>query len=298
VLTLPDRSGGRRALAPKPELEPRPFELVRTAQAMELPEPPKPKSQRIAELKPRDPESTELSAAPVEIAATATTAPKPAPAAKPMATPGAIVDLDERDALIMTAAAAGPTSTPGAVVDPAVRDALVQTATAASETVVAPVETPQRPEPVASLSENSAWRRIRGNMVIVDADETLGHYGEWLEVSVTRLRSLNKLRKGQSLRMGQRVKLDFAHVSAEAFLQRRIEYHKSISDDFFGSYEVVSVKDHRVRPGESIWQISTQTYGVPTWLIHRYNPDADLNRLTPGSKLIVPVVQALAPSQG
>jgi nucleoid-associated protein YgaU len=137
------------------------------------------------------------------------------------------------------------------VVDPAVRDRLIQSAMATTSEAAA--EAPQKRQAVAQLSENSPWRRIRGNMVVVDADETLGHYAEWL-----------------------------------------IEYHKGIADDFFGSYEVVSVKDHRVRPGESIWQISTRTYGVPTWLIHRYNPDADLTRLTPGSKLVVPVVQALA----
>jgi membrane-bound lytic murein transglycosylase D len=146
------------------------------------------------------------------------------------------------------------------------------------------------------LSEDSPWRRISGNTIVVDADETIGHYANWLEVPTTRLRSLNKIRKGGSLRMGQRIKLDFKRISAEQFLQRRIEYHKGIAEDFFGSYEVVSVKEHRVRPGETIWNISTRTYGVPTWLIHRYNPDADLTRLSPGSKLVIPVVQEVTAS--
>jgi peptidoglycan lytic transglycosylase D len=147
--------------------------------------------------------------------------------------------------------------------------------------------------PVAYLSADSPWRRIRGDTIIVDADETLGHYAEWLQIPTQRLRKLNSMRYGRSLRMGERIKLDFSRVSAASFLEQRIEYHKGIAEDFFGSYEVVSVKDHRVRRGDSIWQLSTRTYGVPAWLIHRYNPDADLTQLIPGSKLLIPVIQAV-----
>jgi hypothetical protein len=32
---------------------------------------------------------------------------------------------------------------------------------------------------------------------------------------------------------------------------------------------------------------------VPTWLIHRYNPDVDLAKLTPGTRLAIPVVEKL-----
>jgi hypothetical protein len=35
-------------------------------------------------------------------------------------------------------------------------------------------------------------------------------------------------------------------------------------------------------------------YSVPSWLIRRYNPDLDLRRLAPGTRLVIPVVRPSA----
>ena len=145
--------------------------------------------------------------------------------------------------------------------------------------------------PVPELPDDSPWRSVEGNRVLVDADETLGHFANWLEVSAQRLRNLNGLRYGRPLQIGQRLKLDFSRVDASTFLRRRTEHHKAIEEDFLSGYEINGTTEHTVRRGDSIWELSHKKYRVPTWLIRRYNPDQDLISLTPGTKLQIPAVE-------
>jgi membrane-bound lytic murein transglycosylase D len=202
---------------------------------------------------------------------TAIAAVPPAPAAKPETAPE----------VTLTAPAIAlpePTAVPEPAPAPAPEPVPVAAATA-----------PAPPSPGA----DSRLRRVDDSRIVVDAGETLGHYAEWLEVSASRLRALNKLRAGRSLQIGQRLLLDFSRVGPDAFLQRRIEYHKGIEEDFFGSFRVTGTLEHRMRSGESLWVLSHRVYAVPTWLIQRYNPDVDLARLTPGTTLLIPVTEKL-----
>ncbi len=144
-----------------------------------------------------------------------------------------------------------------------------------------------------ALPQDSPWRRVDGDQIIVDADETLGHFADWLNVSTQRLRDLNALSYGRGLRIGQRLKLDFRSVNSTDFLERRMEYHKGIEEDFLTAFRVAGTVEHQLRRGDSIWALSRETYRVPTWLIRRYNPDADLVRLVPGQRLQIPVIESL-----
>lgn len=143
---------------------------------------------------------------------------------------------------------------------------------------------------VAPLGEDSPWRRIDGEWVIVDSSETIGHLADWLQVSPSHLRRLNKLSSKRQLRLGQRLRLDFSRVTPSEFLERRLEHHKGIEEDFFRFYQVSGTVDHTLRRGETLWTISRKTYAVPMWLIHRYNPEVDLARFVPGTTLKIPVV--------
>ena len=147
--------------------------------------------------------------------------------------------------------------------------------------------------PVPDLPDGSPFRQIVDGRVRVDTGETLGHFSEWLGVPVSRLRRLNKLSQRASIHMGQWLELDFSRVSAEAFAERRTEYHKGVEEDFFGSYKVTGTVEHRLARGESLWILSHRIYAVPTWLIQRYNPDVDLTRLAPGTRLQIPVIEGL-----
>jgi membrane-bound lytic murein transglycosylase D len=94
--------------------------------------------------------------------------------------------------------------------------------------------------------------------------------------------------------MGRRLRLDFSRVTPDRFLSRRMEFHKGIEEDFFGSYRVEGTVEHTLRRGESLWELSHRVYSVPSWLIRRYNPDLDLRRLAPGTRLVIPVVRPSA----
>ena len=91
----------------------------------------------------------------------------------------------------------------------------------------------------------------------------------------------------------QRLRLDLSRVDPATFLERRMEYHKGIEEDFLSAYRVAGTVEHELRRGDSIWQLSHETYRVPSWLIRRYNPSSDLTKLIPGETLQIPVVESL-----
>jgi membrane-bound lytic murein transglycosylase D len=209
--------------------------------------------------------------------------------------PAVLVEPDDDDAVGAVDPGAGETEEAEAPeVVALVEPDLAETPDSALAPPDAPVETPDG-APVAlavpGMSADSPWRRIDNDAVMVDALETLGHFAEWLELPADRLRRLNNLSPRRPLRLGQRIRLDFSRVPREVFLERRLEYHKGVEEDFFGSFRVTGTIDHVLRPGETLWTLSHKTYAVPTWLIHRYNPDVDLARLTPGLRLVIPVVE-------
>ncbi len=134
---------------------------------------------------------------------------------------------------------------------------------------------------------------LRNQTVQVEPEETLGHFAEWLQVPTQRLRNLNGLRYGQNLRVGQRIKLTFENVSPEVFERLRTEYHRGIQEDFFANFRIDGVQTHTVRRGETIWVLCNRIYEVPYWLVKKYNPERDLQRLKPGDQLVIPLVGAL-----
>jgi len=146
------------------------------------------------------------------------------------------------------------------------------------------------PAPVRRRTEPlSEW-------IHVDADETLGHYATWLEISTRRLRELNGLRPSQDIHIGQRIRLSYERVSAEEFQRRRDEYQRSVEEDFFSSYTVDSLQTHKVGRGQNIWEICNDIYQVPIWLVAKYNPERDLSRLNPGDTLSIPAVLPINPA--
>ncbi|NIV76545.1 MAG: LysM peptidoglycan-binding domain-containing protein [Gammaproteobacteria bacterium] len=149
---------------------------------------------------------------------------------------------------------------------------------------------------VPARASDSRWRRIDGKWIVVDAEETLGHYADWLQIPTQRLRNLNGLPFGRPVRMGRRLRLDFSRVSPETFHERRLAYHKAIEEDFLGSYRITGVTDHTLRRGENLWELSFQVYEVPPWLLYRFNPDTDLTHLRPGTRLTIPVIEPQATS--
>jgi LysM repeat protein len=126
--------------------------------------------------------------------------------------------------------------------------------------------------------------------ITVQAEETIGHYAEWLEVRASRLRELNGMRASTPLVIGRQRKLDFSRVTPEVFEQRRLEYHRTLQEEFLDAFEVTGSQQYVLRKGDTLWQVARQRFEIPMWLLVQYNPDLDFGALSPGTSLVIPVV--------
>lgn len=132
-----------------------------------------------------------------------------------------------------------------------------------------------------------------GRTVVVLSDETIGHFADWLNLPVHRLRSLNGLRPHEDIYVGQRILVNFSKVTVDEFRRRRIEYHQGIREDFFQRFRVDSVRTHQIAPGENVYSLCKEVYDVPYWLVVDYNVGKNLQKLRPGDTVRIPVVSAI-----
>ena len=161
----------------------------------------------------------------------------------------------------------------------------------------------------AALPESLAFQRAEGASLFQDLDlhsqetagrraeliaaygETLGHYAEWTGVSTEALRRLN----GSNLsviRPGERIAVPLTRVSAEDFLQKRIEYHHGREEDFYSVYAVTELSKVRVRRGDTAWSIA-QSNSVPMWLFYQNNPTLINGALQAGMTVLVPMIEEI-----
>jgi hypothetical protein len=125
----------------------------------------------------------------------------------------------------------------------------------------------------------------------VEVEETLGHYAEWLGVTAWEIRRLNGFPYGKAIRIAQQIKIPLHRVSKEEFEEKRYEYHKELSEDFFASYRVEKVKFYYIKKGDTIWNLSLEEFEIPLWLIKKYNINLDFNTLVPSQKLLIPIIE-------
>jgi membrane-bound lytic murein transglycosylase D len=150
---------------------------------------------------------------------------------------------------------------------------------------------PGAARPSVPVPDPSNYAVTPDERVTVQAEETLGHYAEWLEVSASRLRRINGMQFDTPLVIGRQKKLDFSRVTPEVFEQRRLEYHRTLQEEFFEAYSVSGTRTHVLRRGDSLWYLANRRYEVPMWLLRQYNPDLDFGALHPGTRLVVPVIE-------
>jgi membrane-bound lytic murein transglycosylase D len=148
-------------------------------------------------------------------------------------------------------------------------------------------ESPIEPSP-GLLADPSEYTVASNGTILVQTNETLGHYAEWLGLRASRLRKINGLRFEEPVVVQQRLRLDFSSVTPEDFERIRVEYHRSLQSDFFAEWEIEGTLIHRVGPGDSLWVLSTRRFDVPIWLLRQYNPDLDFDALSAGTQLTIP----------
>jgi len=127
-------------------------------------------------------------------------------------------------------------------------------------------------------------------MVTASVDESLGHYAEWLNTSVNKIRSVNGWIHGINLNQKIKIPLKNQNASLEQFKARRLEYHMALEEDFYNQYQVVEAKYRDVKYGDTLWGICNRDEEIPVWLLMKYNPDINLQPLKTKTRLSIPVI--------
>jgi membrane-bound lytic murein transglycosylase D len=127
-------------------------------------------------------------------------------------------------------------------------------------------------------------------IVTASVDESLGHYAEWLNTSVNKIRSVNGWIHGINLNQKIKIPLKNQNSSLEQFKARRLEYHMALEEDFYNQYQVVEAKYRDVKYGDTLWGICNRDEEIPVWLLMKYNPDINLQPLKIKTRLTIPVI--------
>ncbi|MEX2332668.1 MAG: LysM peptidoglycan-binding domain-containing protein, partial [Pseudohongiella sp.] len=144
---------------------------------------------------------------------------------------------------------------------------------------------------VRALSADPSDYSVADNASVeVQASETLGHFADWLDVPTQTLRDLNQLSFGQTLIIGERLRMDFSNVNQDEFELRRRQFHVAQQENFFRNYRIQDLARHELAANENIASIARQRYSVPLWLLRQYNPELDFSRVRVGQEIVFPVV--------
>ncbi|NOX36899.1 MAG: transglycosylase SLT domain-containing protein [Calditrichaeota bacterium] len=120
--------------------------------------------------------------------------------------------------------------------------------------------------------------RVKGDFIYVFPEETLGHYAEWLQIPIQRLRAINGLQGRSRIFVGQQLRLDFSRVSREQFLSKRVAYHAKLLRKYLSPNVQYRLVEHQIQEGETLWSLAHKKYKFPVNLLLYFN---DLNKLKP-----------------
>lgn len=125
--------------------------------------------------------------------------------------------------------------------------------------------------------------------IIVEVDETLGHFADWLGIGNARgLQQANNIQFATGLRLGQRLVLpNLTPATVARFEQLRTEYHQVLSETLKQHFELVGIDNYQIQSGDSLPQMSRQK-DFPLWLIYRLNPDLKSTGLVAGKTIKLP----------
>ncbi len=147
------------------------------------------------------------------------------------------------------------------------------------------------PTPFNLLADPSDYLVGPDNTIEVQFGETLGHYADWLDIRAQQIRVLNRLRFGEALPIHSRLRLDFSRVTQPLFERQRIDFQRSIQERYFSEREIVGSFTHKLKRGDSIWDLAHQRFNIPLWLLQQYNPDIDFETASAGTEIIAPILE-------
>jgi membrane-bound lytic murein transglycosylase D len=80
-------------------------------------------------------------------------------------------------------------------------------------------------------------------------------------------------------------------VTPAQFEELRIAYHRALQEEFFEQYQITGSDKHKIRRGQSVWNLAKSTYKIPLWLLRQYNPELDIDRVKPGTIVTFPKIE-------
>ena len=95
------------------------------------------------------------------------------------------------------------------------------------------------------------------------------------------------------MRIGHKLKLDFANSSHEKFESQRRDYHRQLQAAYFASHRISGTQVHVARAGDSLWNLTHRFGDLPAWLLQQYNPDVAFDELRAGTQIVLPRVEDL-----
>lgn len=131
------------------------------------------------------------------------------------------------------------------------------------------------------------------HFIVVEAEETLGHYADWLGIgSVAAIKELNGLGVNELVTIGEQLQLPVDTDEQKAtFERKRQEYHRVLVEEFKENYRVRTVDNYEVRRGDSAWRLASR-FELPLWVLTRYNPELRSRTPVAGDMLKVPKVES------
>ena len=146
-------------------------------------------------------------------------------------------------------------------------------------------------EPVAE-AEPAEVEAPRATGIEVRSGENLVLLARWAGSSVEAIAELNGLDVSEPLFPGQGLLIPSGDLLADEALARARE---DFSTERLNRYlerrgGLLAVEEHRVRTGETAWGIAHRQRGIPSWVLAAYNADSDLDHLSIGDTLRLPVL--------
>ncbi len=124
----------------------------------------------------------------------------------------------------------------------------------------------------------------------IEAEETLGHYADWLKVPAREIRVLNGFKPDTPISIDQKILIPLKKTTAQRFEEQRYEFHKEMEEDFFSSFSIQGVAVYEIKEGDNFWRICSNDLEIPFWLVRKYNPGIDFNQLRLKQKIQYPIV--------
>ncbi len=135
-------------------------------------------------------------------------------------------------------------------------------------------------------------KKYQAGIIHVAPEETLGHYANWLGINTQKIRNLNRLPFGQSISIGQAIKIPLPISGSAEFEEHRYEFHQEILEDFFDSFFVAATRNYKIKSGDTTWNLCTNELEIPLWLLEKFNPAMDFNKLQTGQIIVYPQVHS------